>query len=40
MQQGLAVRRKFHEYFAMILNPVSALQGALINETIYEFHRT
>jgi hypothetical protein len=39
MQQGLAVRRKFHEYFAMILVPVSALQSALNNETIYKFHR-
>ena len=30
--------RKFHKHFAMILIPVSTLQGALFNETIYKFH--
>jgi len=38
MQQGFAVRRKLHEHFAMIVLPMSALQGALIDETIYKFY--
>lgn len=40
IQQGLAVRRELHEHFAMVLIPVSAPQGALVNEAIYKFHRT
>jgi hypothetical protein len=40
MQQGLAVQRKFHKHFALVPIRMSALQSALINETIYKFHRT
>jgi hypothetical protein len=40
MQQGFAVRRKLHEHFTMILISVSALQRALVNETIYQFDGT
>jgi hypothetical protein len=40
VQYGVAARRKFHEHFAAILIPVPAPQRALVNETIYKFHRT
>jgi hypothetical protein len=38
MQQGFAVRRELHQHFTMILISVSALQRALVNETIYKFY--
>ena len=38
MQQGFAVRRRLHEHFAMIVLSMPALQGVLVDETIYKFY--
>nr|WP_251106451.1 hypothetical protein [Alloacidobacterium dinghuense] len=40
MQQGLAVRRKLHQHFTMIVVPRPTSYGALVNKTIYKFYST
>jgi hypothetical protein len=38
VQQILAVRREFNQHFAAVLIAVAAFHGAMIDETVQQFH--